>query len=194
MAAAARAPRRPALTVPHVITPGQGKWAFCPPVRGLLDQAQVVLPDDEQAFRRETIDEATQRARERDESLASAVLATFIDRLPDLRGVLSRRLQGPAARRGSASPWILFAPQASGAFRYNRLMADYRRIDEQLTGSVERAGGLGILEGGWTHELDREEDIQPLVPLSDKQRDIAKNIIGGALTMIAEIERRLEGG
>ena len=124
---------------------------------GLLGQAQVVLPDNEQAFLGETIDEAAQRAKDRDESLASAVLATLIDRLPDLREVLSRRLPGPAARRGSAPPWILFAPQASGAFKYNRhLMADYRRIAEQLTASAERAGGLGILEGGWTHEVDRE--------------------------------------
>ena len=168
------------------ITPKQGKWAFCPPVWGLLDQAQVVLPDDEQAFLGETIDEAAHRAQDRNESPASAVLATLIDRLPDLREVLSRRLPGPAARRGSASPWILFAPQASGAFRYNRhLMADYRRIDEQLTGSVERAGGLGILEGGWTHQVDQREGVQPLVPLNDSQRDVVERVIGGApLTVV----------
>ena len=154
---------------------------------GLLDQAQVVLPDDEQAFLGETIDEAAQRAKDRDESLASAVLATLLDRLPDLREVLSRRLPGPAARRVPASPWILFAPQASGAFKYNRhLMADYRRITEQLTASAERVGGLGILEGGRTHELDHEDDIQPLVPLNDRQRDIVKDIIGGApLTVVS---------
>ena len=168
------------------ITPRQGKWAFCPPVWGLLDQAQVVLPDNEQAFLGETIDEAAQRAKDRDESLASAVLATLIDRLPDLREVLSRRLPGPAARRGSAPPWILFAPQASGAFKYNRhLMADYRRIAEQLTASAERAGGLGILEGGWTHEVDREAGIQPLVALNDRQRAVVERVIGGApLTVV----------
>ena len=168
------------------ITPRQGKWAFCPPVWGLLDQAQVVLPDDEQTFLGETIDEAAQRAKDRDESLASAVLATLIDRLPDLREVLSRRLPGPAARRGSAPPWILFAPQASGAFKYNRhLMADYRRIAEQLTASAERAGGLGILDGGWTHEVDREEGIQPLVALNDRQRAVVERVIGGApLTVV----------
>ena len=153
---------------------------------GLLDQAQVVLPDNEQAFLRETIDEAAQRAQDRDESLASAVLATLVDRLPDLREVLSRRLPGPAARRGSVSPWILFAPQASGAFKYNRhLMADYRRIAEQLTASSERVGGLGILEGGWTHEVDREEGIQPLVALNDRQRAVVERVIGGApLTVV----------
>ena len=168
------------------ITPRQGKWAFCPPVWGLLDQAQVVLPDNEQAFLGETIDEAAQRAKDRDESLASAVLATLIDRLPDLREVLSRRLPGPAARRGSAPPWILFAPQASGAFKYNRhLMADHRRIAEQLTASAERAGGLGILEGGWTHEVDREAGIQPLVALNDRQRAVVERVIGGApLTVV----------
>lgn len=168
------------------ITPRQGKWAFCPPVWGLLDQAQVVLPDNEQAFLRETIDEAAQRAQDRDESLASAVLATLIDRLPDLREVLTRRLPGPTVRRGSASPWILFAPQASGAFKYNRhLMADYRRIAEQLAASTESVGGLGILEGGWTHEDDREEGIQPLVALNDRQRAVVKRVIGGApLTVV----------
>ena len=168
------------------ITPRQGKWAFCPPVWGLLDQAQVVLPDNEQAFLGETIDEAAQRAKDRDESLASAVLATLTDRLPDLREVMSRRLPGPATRRGSASPWILFAPQASGAFKYNRhLMADYRRIAEQLTASAERVGGLGILEGGWTHEDDRDEGIQPLVALNDRQRAVVERVIGGApLTVV----------
>ena len=168
------------------ITPRQGKWAFCPPVWGLLDQAQVVLPDDEQAFLGEMIDEAAQRAKDRDESLASAVLATLIDRLPDLREVLSRRLPAPAARRGSASPWVLFAPQASGAFKYNRhLMADYRRIAEQLAASAEQVGGLGILEGGWTHEVDRKEGIQPLVALNDRQRDVVERVIGGApLTVV----------
>ena len=168
------------------ITPRQGKWAFCPPVWALLDQAQVVLPDNEQAFLRETIDGAAQRARDHDESLASAVLATLIDRLPDLREVLSRRLPGPVARRGSASPWILFTPQASGAFKYNRhLMADYGRIAEQLTASADRVGGLGILEGGWTHEVERQEGIQPLVPLNDRQRAVVERVIGGApLTVV----------
>ena len=168
------------------VTPKQGKWAFCPPVWDLLDRAQVVLPDNEQAFLRETIDEAAQRAQDRDESLASTVLATLIDRLPDLRDVLSRSLPGPAARRGSVSPWILFAPQASGAFKYNcHLMADYRRIVEQLTASAEQVGGLGILEGGWTHEVDREEGIQPLVALNDRQRAVVKRVIGGApLTVV----------
>ena len=168
------------------ITPRQGKWAFCPPVWGLLDRAQVVLPDNEQAFLRELIDGAAQRAKDRDESLASAVLASLIDKLPELRETLSRRLPEPAARRVPASPWILFAPQASGAFKYNRhLMADYRRIGEQLTVSAERIGGLGILEGGWTHEVDRQEAIQPLVPLNDRQRAVVERVIGGApLTVV----------
>ena len=114
------------------------------------------------------------------------MLATLTDRLPDLREVMSRRLPGPATRRGSASPWILFAPQASGAFKYNRhLMADYRRIAEQLTASAERVGGLGILEGGWTHEDDRDEGIQPLVALNDRQRAVVERVIGGApLTVV----------
>ena len=67
------------------ITPRQGKWAFCPPVWGLLDRAQVVLSDNEKAFLRELIDGAAQRAKDRDESLASAVLASLIDKLPELR-------------------------------------------------------------------------------------------------------------
>ena len=169
------------------ITPRQGKWAFCPPVWGLLERTQVILPDNnEQAFLRELVDGAAQRAKDRDEPLGSAVLATMIDRLPDLREVLSRRLPGSVARRGSASPWILFAPQASGAFKYNRhLMADYRRIAEQLTASAERVGGLGILEGGWTHEVERKEGIQPLVPLNDRQRAVVERVIGGApLTVV----------
>ena len=168
------------------ITPRQGKWAFCPPVWGLLDQAQVVLPDDEQAFLGETIDKAAQRAQDRDESLASAVLATLIDGLPDLREALSRRPPGPAARRAPAPPWVLFAPRSSGTFKYNRhLITDYRRIAEQLTASAERVDGLEILEGGCTHEIDREVSIQPLVALNDRQRDVVERVIGGApLTVV----------
>ena len=140
------------------ITPRQGKWAFCPPVWALLDQAQVVLPDNEQAFLRETIDGAAQRARDHDESLASAVLATLIDRLPDLREVLSRRLPGSVARRGPASPWILFTPQASGAFKYNRhLMADYGRIAEQLTHRpIGSADSESLKAGGPTRSTGKK--------------------------------------
>ena len=168
------------------VTPRQGKWAFCPPVWGLLDRAQVILTDNEQAFLRELIDEGAQRSKDRDESLASAVLATLIGKLPDLQVALSRHMPEPAARRVPASPWVLFAPQASGAFKYNRhLMTDYRRIAEQLTASAERIGGLGILEGGWTHEVDRQERIQPLVPLNDRQQVVVERVIGGApLTVV----------
>lgn len=114
------------------------------------------------------------------------MLATLFDRLPDLREALSRRLSEPAARRVPASPWVLFAPQASGAFKYNRhLMADYRRIAEQLTASSDRIGGLGILDGGWTHQVDRREGVQPLVPLIDRQRVVVERVIGGAsLTVV----------
>ena len=73
-----------------------------------------------------------------------------------------------------------------GAFKYNRhLMTDYRRIDEQLTASAERIGGLGILEGGWIYEVDRQEGIQPLVPLNDRQQVVVERVIGGApLTVV----------
>ena len=166
----------------YEIAPKQGKWALCPPVRALLDRAQLRLPERNEArFVHDLVDDAATRTNGGSTPLAAAVWETLRARTPELAGIV-RASDGP----GSRSAWILFAPENAEGVHFNRhLMTDYRRIEANLARSADRTGGLTILEGGYTRRTGPSPGVQPLVPLNDRQRAVVEAVIGGApLTVV----------
>lgn len=160
----------------YQIIPKAGSWTITPLLNNLLARLEVDVSNTLEEFTKELVEKATNFSREHQLQLESGIMRVLFLLVPELEPELTKSLKDDTFRV-TPSPWVLFAPTKRFSALTVHLMSDYDRLEKLLEENPEQIGGLKLLEDHPRQIEGEDEDVLPVIPLNESQRNAVKEIL-----------------
>jgi len=168
------------------LVPKEGGWSLSPLLFGLLERLEVSVAESADMLASRIIEKAAIVLRHQNMPWSSSLLNALTSAVPEIEAELTKQADQktfPVA----PSPWVLFAPTTTFGALTRHLMRDYERLEKLLMADATNIGGLRLLEDRpFPDEASVAEDVLPLVPLNEHQREAVRAILSGRpLTVVS---------
>ena len=161
------------------LVPKEGGWSLSPLLFEMLERLEVNVAESADVLAGRIVEKAAITRKHQGTAWSIGLLNALASVVPEVGSELTKQMNHqtfPVA----PSPWVLFAPTTTfGAFTRN-LMRDYERLEKLLLADATNIGGLRLLEDRrFPDDPSISEDVLPLVPLNEHQREAVTAILSG---------------